>query len=179
MICNITEQVARNGKISNWYVERTALSSSQDTNYSDRGMRGISQSVRENAKVVPCNMWLHIFPHPVLWQLVITTLSLILGSYRKCKAVALLRRVCSTLIRPIILREWKECLRDRRSQYFLVLGPRGTDRVFLHCIFICLLYKLNLPDQAQVTATENQSCRFCVKIFSRSALAGRAQKLFY
>jgi hypothetical protein len=37
-----------------------------DANYSDRGLRGVSHSVRENSEMVLCNMWLHIFPHPVL-----------------------------------------------------------------------------------------------------------------
>jgi len=31
------------------------------------------------------------------------------------------------------------------------MGHRGPDRVFLHCIFICSLYKLSPPGQAQVT----------------------------
>jgi hypothetical protein len=56
----------------------------------------------------------------------------------------------------------------------------ARDPAKLHYVFaslcgsiICSSYKLTLSDQAQVTLTENQSFRFSVKIFSRSALAGR------
>ena len=56
-------------------------------------------------------------------------------------------------------------------------GGPGTNYVahafaFLGFIVICRLYKLTLSDQALLTLLMNQSFRFSVKIFSRSALAG-------